>query len=369
MRADEFDLTICLLGMNGREMTLACLRSIFDHPDGLTREVIYLDNGSTDGAVAAVREQFPEVIVKPMGENLGFPVPYNQAFRDMRGRYGLVLNNDTLMTEGALGTAVRYLDEHEEVGLLGANLLNRDGSRQNAIHNFPTLLAEVVPSSILKILFPRHFPSRRVELVEPTDVECVLGAFIMFRRDLLDEVGGLDERFFIYLEETDWCLRAHEKGYKVVHHPDVRVFHLHGVTTGQVRVAGRIEFTRSKYKYFRKHRGSLVAANVVLVTVIRLMWCWLSTFFVVLVTCGQYSKMRGKLRQYSYLLLWHLKGMPSSWGLRTGRPDSWDRGTIEGWQDGVPDACRCQPATVGSTPGSAPGSAPVESDTGPIRRS
>ncbi len=345
----EVDLSVCLLGMNGREITLRCLTSIVQGggANGIRYEVLYLDNGSTDGVVAEVRARFPSVVVIEMGRNAGFPVPYNLAFARMRGRHGLVLNNDTIIVAGALETAVRYLDAHPDVGILGAGLLNPDGSRQNAVHNFPTLLPELVPHSLLKMLFPARFPSRRQEHAAPVDVECVLGAFMMFPRTLLARVGGLDEGFFIYLEESDWCLRARRAGLRVVHHPHVAVYHIHGVTTGQVRVAGKIEFARSKYRYFRKNLGLGASTALMGLTLAKLVRDVLVALLACAATLGAWRTARGKLRQYGYLLAWHLLLMPRSWGLATGRPDDWSRVVIPGWKGGdaagagrasVPDA-------------------------------
>lgn len=324
------ELSVCLLGMNGRQLTMNCLESLAAIEGEVSMEILYLDNGSTDGVLEEVRARFPKVRVLEMGQNLGFPVPYNRAFKLMRGRYGLVLNNDTRIKPGAFRTAVDYLEANPDVGLLGANLLNPDGSRQNAIHNYPTILAEIVPKSFLKMLWPDHYASRRRKPDGPLDVECVLGAFMMFPRTLLDRIDGLDEGFFIYFEETDWCLRAARAGLRVVHHPDVDVIHDHGATIntgGKVRVAGRIEFNRSRYRYFYKHGGLRAWTLLYIVTMVQLLLRWPICSLGVLISGGQHHKLRGKWKQYSYLLLWHLIGRPRCWGLHTGKPDFVLRGT------------------------------------------
>ena len=204
---------------------------------------------------------------------------------------------------------------HRGCGIIGGQLLDPDGSRQNSIANFPTLATELLNKSLLRRLFPKRFPGKEHELPEPLEVESVVGAFLLTRKELWDALGGLDERFFFFLEETDYCLQAKRAGWKVMHLPKVKVWHGQGQTARQMPTAVRIEYWRSRYAYFQKHCPPWTRAILRVGLGLRLAVDWLTSLVLTLLTLGQSVRWKRKLSTYSTLLAWHCLGCPERFGL------------------------------------------------------
>jgi len=226
----------------------------------LQTEVIVVDNASSDDSVAMIEEEFPQVRLIANSENEGFTVGNNQGIAASRGQYILLLNPDTEVVGNALTTMVEYLDDHPRVGALGPQLLNPDGSIQSSRRRFPTLATAFLESTILQQWFPhnrvtRHYYTTDRPNDEIQEVDWVTGACLLARREAIEEVGPLDEGFFMYSEELDWCRRAKERGWKVVYLPTARVIHHGGQSSEQVKSFQHAQFQRSKIRYFRKHHG------------------------------------------------------------------------------------------------------------------
>jgi hypothetical protein len=312
------DLSVVIVSWRARELLFACLESLDRHvrarrePGRIEIEVFVVDNGSGDGTPDAVRERFPWLQVIALPRNVGFAAGNNVALAKIAGRHALLLNNDTEVLPGALERCVRFLDEHPDVGVVGPQLLNPDGSKQNSVHNYPSLATELLPKGLLETLLPRRFPSKRYEHDGPVDVEAVLGACLFVRRDVLDQVGLMPEDYFFFLEETDWCWRIREAGWRVVHLPDSRVIHVHGATTKKrVPARTRIEYHRSLYRFFRKRRGAVQAA------VVRVLRFAKSALYALVLLPGAVWSHTGRerWRSRSAVLWWHLRGCPAGAGL------------------------------------------------------
>lgn len=243
------DVTVVVVNYNGGDLTPACLETV---PPGA--ETIVVDNGSRDGSPEAIAARFPGVRLLRNPVNRGFAAAVNRALEEARGRYVCLLNNDARLTPGALEGLVAFMDAHPDVGMCAPQLLHEDGRRQHSFDNFPSLATVFLNKSLLRLLVPRRFPSKRLEVAEPIDVESVIGACMLVRKDLVDRIGPLDEAYFLFLEETDWCLRARRAGARVTFVPSARVVHLQGRTRDRVRVRARIEYTRSLFTFFRKNR-------------------------------------------------------------------------------------------------------------------
>ena len=142
----------------------------------------------------------------------------------MQGRFAVLLNSDAVLKENAIKTLMTFMNNSPRAGIAGVQLLNRDGSRQNSIDNFPSPVTEIFNKSILRLFFPDKYPSKNRSYQNPIEVDSVIGACMMIRKEAIDEVGAFDEDYFFFLEETDWCYRMHKKGWKVFHVPDARVF-------------------------------------------------------------------------------------------------------------------------------------------------
>jgi GT2 family glycosyltransferase len=317
------DLSIVVVTWNTRELVLECLASIESElrreagQPLLATETCLVDNASSDGTLEAIRRRFPWVRVVSLPRNLGFAAGSNAGLRKMRGRHALLLNSDARLAPGALARCVAYLDAHPEVGVVGPQLLNPDGSKQNSIHNFPMLATELLPKGVFQFLFRRRFPSRRWAGDSPIEVEAVAGAALFLRARLLREVGLLPEDYFFFLEETDWCLRVRSAGWRVVHLPSVFVFHLSGGSSKRRSPAlTRIEYHRSLYRFFHKHHGWAAAG---LVLALRF-----AKAFFYLVTQAPLALAGGRHRErweiHRTVWIWHLRGCPSAVGLGGGAP-------------------------------------------------
>jgi GT2 family glycosyltransferase len=319
------DLSIVLLTWNGRDLTLDCLASIEreirarSDAGRLAVETIVVDNGSSDGTVDAVRERFPWAEVVALPANRGFAGGNNAGLARAAGRCVCLLNNDTLVQRDGLEACVRYLDAHPEVGAVGPQLLHPDGRPQNSIHNFPTLLLELVPRGVLETLLPRRYPSKRFAHAGPLDVEAVLGACMVVRRAVIDRVGPLPEDYFFFLEETDWFFAMRAAGFRVVHLPEASLVHVHGAATKRVvPLPTRIEYHRSLYHFFRKRRGAAQAGLVVALRLAKLVAALL--LFAPLAALS--ARERERWRQRAWILAWHLAGRPPQWGLAGVRAEA-----------------------------------------------
>ena len=312
------DLSLVILTSNGREFVAACLSSIertlgsADGSSKLVVETIVVDNDSRDGTVELLRERFPWAETLALPHNRGFASGCNAGLAIARGRHIALLNNDTELLPGCFEACVRFLDAEPRVGVVGPQLLHPDGRLQNSIHNAPTLLSELVPKGILETLWPRRFPSKRQRYSEPVDVEAVLGACMVVRREALADVGPLPEDYFFFLEETDWLVAMRHAGWRVVHVPEARLVHVLGATTKQRRpLATRIEYHRSLYRFFRKRRGPIQASLVLGVRVLKLVLALALLAPLALI----WPRQRTRWRERAWILAWHLRGRPASWGL------------------------------------------------------
>jgi len=227
-------------------------------------EIIVVDNGSSDGSVEMVRADFPQVQVIANEHNLGFTRGNNQGLAASRGRYVLFLNPDAEVVGNALATMVRYMEDHPDVGALGPQLRYPNGSVQSSRRRFPTLGMAFFESTLLELWWPDNPWARRYRMADRDDemeqeVDWVVGACLLVRREVLERIGGFDEGFFMYSEEMDLCRRIREAGWRVMYVPTAQVIHHEGRSSEQVVPARHLHFQSSKVRYFRKHHGRLAA--------------------------------------------------------------------------------------------------------------
>jgi len=259
------DLSIVIISWNVRELLRLCLDSIQESlrgekREGLLVETIIFDNGSTDGSADMVREDFPRVHLMESEVNLGFTKGNNLAIGQSEGRYILLLNPDTEVVGDALGTMVAYMEAHPRVGALGPQLLNPDGTTQSSRRRFPTLATAFLESTVLQPWFQGSRILKRYYLLDRPDdeiqpVDWAVGAALLIRREALHQVGPLDEEFFMYSEELDWCYRLKAQGWEVVYLPTAQVVHQEGRSSEQVLPARHIHFQRSKVLFFKRYYG------------------------------------------------------------------------------------------------------------------
>lgn len=255
------DLSVAVVTHNGRDLALATLRSAREHSGAIAVEWLVVDSGSSDGTPEAIERELPDVQVM-RAPNLGFAHGNNVALRQARGRYVLLLNPDVEVEHGSLEGLVAALDARPAVGAAGVIQRGRDGRVLPSIRRFPS------PSRDLgEALFAAHWPALKhlQELdvdfdryYEERPADWVSGAFLIARREAVDQVGPLDERFFLYSEEIDWCRRIRGAGWEIRHLPVLEVLHHGGPTTPQ-RVA---EECHSRMLFARKHFGPAGATGI-----------------------------------------------------------------------------------------------------------
>ncbi len=251
-------LTVQIVNWNAREHLRQSLRSILDAPPRVPYEIIVLDNASQDGSVQMLEKEFPEVRLLVSEQNLGFSRGHNLIAKGAQGKYLFLLNPDTIVLPGALDLLVDYAENHPEVGIIGPKILNPDGSLQYSCRRFPNPTAALFRNTPLGKMFPNN-PYTRDYLMTDWDhnsereVDWVSGAALFIRRDLYEQLGGLDEQFFMYCEDTDLCYRAWQLGWKVVYYPEPKVIHAIGRSTDLIANRMIRTFHISMYRFYKKH--------------------------------------------------------------------------------------------------------------------
>ncbi len=225
------DLSIIIVNWNTRQLLQNCLASIFEKEWTSSLEVIVVDNASGDSSVEMVKQKFKQVRIIANNENVGFARANNQGFKIASGRYILLLNSDTEVLAGSLDALVKFMDEHPDAGMVGSKVLNADRSLQRSCwRGYPSLRMAVIDAFYLWRLLPNHpwvcsieIPEK--ELDQTLQVDHVLGASMMVRREIIEQIGGMAENIFLFLEETEWCFRFQKHGWKIYFYPGAEVIH------------------------------------------------------------------------------------------------------------------------------------------------
>jgi N-acetylglucosaminyl-diphospho-decaprenol L-rhamnosyltransferase len=246
------DFSVVIVCMNNKKYLEPCLSSLYAARPSHRFQVVVIDNGSTDGTQAALREKYPAVHLIQNDHNVGLSRASNQGIQATRGRYVLLLNDDTLVNGASIDAMIEYLDSHPKVGAVGGRLLNPDGSFQAAGNKFPSLGEEFLIATRLGAIIWPGFPDRgypaRAEVVDWIGSAC-----LMLRRDALDQVGVLDESYFIYGDEADLQYRLKRAGWQVVCLPNVTTIHYGGRSMDRWR--RRKMVYRGKMLFFKKNYG------------------------------------------------------------------------------------------------------------------
>ncbi len=261
----EPDLSILIVSWNVRALLLACLEALPQAVGNETSyEVIVVDNASSDGTVEAIQQAFPHVRIIANKENRGFTGGNNQALAAARGRYLLFLNPDTQPLPDSIAELIRYLEAHPQVGIVGPRLWYGDGRVQPNRRRFPTLLTLFTESTIIEHYLPQLPIFARFKMADQPDdeaqeVDWLVGAAMLARREVYEQIGPLDEGFFMYSEELDWCRRAREAGWRVAYDPAAEIIHYEGQSSRQVVARRDIAFFSSRVRYTRKYHGAFWA--------------------------------------------------------------------------------------------------------------
>lgn len=258
-------LSAVIVNFNSGALTRACIESILAQELNFPFEIIVVDNDSDDESVGVLRDEFPEVSVIANQRNRGFGAGVNQGLQQARGEFVLILNPDVIVLPGSLPVAVAYLQQHSDIGVLGAKLINPNGRLQYSCFRFYTPATIVYRRTVLgKLARGRaavdRFLMKDYDHTRPVEVDWLMGSCLLVRTAVVHQVGGMDERFFMYFEDVDWCRRMWEAGWRVVYLPQAVFSHYHQRSSqgGFFRVltnwTTRAHIT-SAFKYFWKYRG------------------------------------------------------------------------------------------------------------------
>lgn len=259
--SDRCRISILLVNYRAYAELTACLGSLETHGSAAL-DIIVVDHASEANAAAKLRQQFPRVNVIGVAENPGFAAGVNRAARAAVGDYLLLLNPDCLLASDIAGPLAGWLEGHPEAGVCGALVREPGGAIQASARRFPGVTTGFAGrTSWLTKVWPQNVWTRRnlepstTNVREPVVVDWVSGACTMVRRTAFEAVGGMDEGFFMYWEDADFCFRVKRAGWQTIYNPRVEVLHLTGRSSAHARRAALIAFHHSAYRYFRKHGG------------------------------------------------------------------------------------------------------------------
>lgn len=284
----SFDVSVSIVNWNTRDELRDCLNSLlaeagagFAIPPQLRLEVFVVDNDSSDGSQDMIAADFADrVTLIANTDNRGFGAAHNQAIARSTGRYVLLLNPDSrVLNADVLPRMVAYMDANPDIGILGPKILNPDGTLQFSARRFPPMFAGIFRHTLLGKLFPNNRFVRGYLMSDNPhdrvmDVDWLSGCALMARREMLEQIGVFDERFFMYCEDVDLCKRAHDAGWRVVYYPEVEVSHRIGAASDQNPIAMIKQHHRSMLLYFLKYNSR---SPKILLTPLVLIALWMRT--------------------------------------------------------------------------------------------
>lgn len=254
------ELGVCIVTRRSRDELLACLTSFFEQTKEMDTQVVVVDNDSQDGTVDEIRLKFPHIKLILNNENLGFSHAVNQGLKLLDARYYLLLNPDTVILENSMQTIIQFMDDTPDAGICIPKILNRDGSLQYQCRRGEARPWEVFSYFLgLARLFPNDqrftgYLLNHLDNDKINEVKAVSGSCMLIRRDVVDQIGYLDERYFAYQEDTDYCIQARQAGWKVFYIPTAQVIHYGGRGGSGVNpYFGVYQWHRSYYLYYRKN--------------------------------------------------------------------------------------------------------------------
>jgi hypothetical protein len=255
-------LSVIIVSWNVKDILSDCLDSVLRSSVAFPYEIIVVDNASTDGTADYIKKKFPAVRIIENKENHGFARANNQGALPAGGEYLFFLNPDTVLFGDTLNNLVDFMDCNPDIALCGPRILNDDKTLQWSVRNFPSWRGAFYRYTILKYLglFKSHFETwhhRKFDYSKQTDIQQLIGAALIVRKDAFAKVGGFDERFFMYYEEVDLCRRLKDNGFRIVYYPVARLIHLGGKSAEQIPARTRFMMLRSLLLYFRKNSSAL----------------------------------------------------------------------------------------------------------------
>ena len=278
------DVSVIIVSWNTRELLGRCLKSLFEQTHGVSFEVFVVENASSDDSAEMVRSEFTQVNLIANDANLGFARANNQAIAEAKGECVLLLNPDTELIDDGISNLVAVARKHPEAGVVGGKTLNPNRSIQASVRRFPTLCSQALimlklHHAFVNIPCLRRYFANDVNPESEQSADQVMGAFFLISRRALEVVGTLDERFFIWFEEVDYCKRVVNAGLKVLYTPVTQVVHHGGESFAQVFALKKQKmFNASLAKYMRKHFGRRAWLAIQILRPVSLLLAWFSGF-------------------------------------------------------------------------------------------
>jgi GT2 family glycosyltransferase len=259
-QASVTDLSIVIVSWNTKKHLEECLTSLHTIDGNLSAEIIVVDNASTDGSPEMVRTQFPDVILIETGANLGFAGGNNIGLKEATGKYICLINSDVNVSPDCLPKMFSYMEQNPTIGLLGPGMLQTDGRVHRSGMRFPTLWNLFLRALFLDSLFKGSsvfggFLMKDFHFDRTSDMDVLNGWFWMARREALNQVGPLDERFFMYGEDLDWCKRFHLAGWRLVFYPEAKALHYGGASSANAPSRFLVEKQRADLQFWEKYHG------------------------------------------------------------------------------------------------------------------
>jgi hypothetical protein len=296
---ETLPLTVSIVTANNKQLILDCLRSIYETTRDLVFEIYVVINDSSDDSEEAIKASFPEVKLIVNRETLGFTRNHNTVMRRGAGKYFLVLNDDTIILDGALKKMVDYMEVSPRVAILGCEILNPDRTLQWSCASLSNDKIEHLNAGVIRSLMPflpvRHFSRSR-------EVAWVSGACLLARAEATREVGLMDENIIIYYEDGDWCWRMIKAAWKVVFYPDAKIIHYRGVTREKHLFRDLNIIYQSRYYFFRKHYGLPTRILVRSMTIVELIVRYLRCLVIYAIQRDKRERMKESLRSYAVIL-------------------------------------------------------------------
>jgi GT2 family glycosyltransferase len=303
------DLSLIVVSWNAKEFLRKCVASIIRETGNYRTEILVVDNASTDGSAGLIRDTFPEVELLLNDANLGFAAANNRGIMRSRGTYILLINSDVEVSDGCIDRMVSFMDQHPNVGMLGPQILDADGNVQRSCMGFPTLWNTFCRALAMDRIFPKAklfggflMTFRQQNAVRKVDV--VNGCFWMVRREALQKVGLLDERFFIYAEDIDWCKRFWDAGWEVVYFPHARSVHYGGASSSHAPIRFSLEMLRANQHYWAKHHNRPAQAAFLVITGIHYLIRLVGAFVLYLIKPETRTSAQFKIKRSIACMQW-----------------------------------------------------------------
>jgi GT2 family glycosyltransferase len=306
-------ISVIIVSWNARNFLRDCLTSVYKTGGAVLHEVIVVDNASSDGSPEMVVEQFPQVKLIHAGGNLGFAKANNLAIQQATGSMLALINSDVIVHPECLQTLVAYVDSNPDVGLAGPKVFGRDGLIQYSCGKLPTVWNSACRFMGLDRILGRWelfsgFQMRHLDYGRRSEVGVLSGCFWLSRRSAVEKVGGLDERFFFYAEDIDWCKRFKDAGWKIIFEPAATAIHFGGGSSGNAPLRYSIEMLRGNLIYWKKHHGNFGRSVFYLLISTRCVLRYLANGFLRITCLARGDATKNKMDEDAVCLRWLLTG-------------------------------------------------------------